>query len=89
MDQKIIAVSGVLVADQWKENGDIAGLALLTNDEKKYAVHYGEREQELLPLLRQKIELRGLLKDLSQKNTILVTAVQPVESVEGLDSLAI
>jgi hypothetical protein len=86
MNQKIITLSGVLVPDSWKGNGDITGLALLTNDEKKYTISYGDREKELLPMLRQEVELSGLLKDGVEKITLLVTGVNLVNPSDAHDS---
>lgn len=77
MDQRKITLAGVLVPDQWKGNGDVTGFALLTNDEKKYVLICNDREQELMPLLRQEIEVRGFLQNKAQEKTILVTCFHP------------
>ncbi|MBU0961702.1 MAG: hypothetical protein KKD01_13215 [Proteobacteria bacterium] len=82
MDQGEITIVGVLVPDQWKGNGEISGLALFTNDEKKYVLTYTNQEEELMSMLRRKIEISGLLKSEAQEKTILVTCFRPVSPQE-------
>lgn len=73
MDQRKITLAGVLVPDQWKGNGDVSGFALLTNDESKYVLSCNDRVRDLIPLLRQQIEVSGFLKSEAQEKTIHVT----------------
>lgn len=78
MKQDLIQVTGVLVPDQWEEDGEISGLALLTNDESKYVINCSDLENDIMPLLRKKIEISGLLKSKAREKTILVTEFRPV-----------
>lgn len=86
MDQGEITIVGVLVPDQWKVNGEISGLALFTNDEKKYVLNYTNKKDELMSMLRRKIEISGLLKSEAQEKTILVTCIRPI-SCQETDSI--
>ena len=82
MDTKKITLTGVLVPDQWEENGKITGLALLTNDESKYVVNSKKIKQDITPMLRKKIEVSGLLNTKAHEKTILVTDFRPVTSLK-------
>ena len=87
MDQKKVTIIGVLVPDQWEDNGEISGLALLTDDESKYVVNCRDIEYDIMPMLRKKIEVSGLLKTNAQEKTILVSDFRPVSSVQINDPL--
>ncbi|MBU0946853.1 MAG: hypothetical protein KJ804_08920 [Proteobacteria bacterium] len=89
MDQRKITLAGVLVPDQWKGNGDISGFALFTNDEKKYILSYSDREKDLMPLLRQEIEISGFLESKAQEKIIFVTCFRPCASRKQFDLQAI
>jgi hypothetical protein len=67
-----ITVTGVLVADQWEPDGNIAGLALLTDDESKYLINPGEFGEDFNAVLRKKIEIRGVLTTKGQERRIRV-----------------
>lgn len=80
MNRKKITLTGVLVPDNWLENGEISGLALLTNDEKKYTIHYSDIEEELMPMLRHNIEISGLSMPETEPKTIIVTGFRAIPS---------
>ncbi len=80
----MITLAGVLVPDQWKGNGEISGLALCTNDEQKYILRAQDREEALMLMLRQNIEISGFLQEGTEGKTILVTRFAPIS---GKDSL--
>lgn len=73
---------GVLVADKWEANGKISGLALLTDDERKYLIHPEDVAQDIMSMLRRKIKVTGLLKNKAHKKIICVTDFCPVCTTE-------
>ena len=80
MDHRKITITGVLVPDNWLENGEISGLALLTNDENKYTIHPSDIKEELMPMLRHKIEISGLSMPDTEPKTIMVTGFRLLTS---------
>ncbi|WP_339133512.1 MAG: hypothetical protein WGN25_12990 [Candidatus Electrothrix sp. GW3-4] len=75
---KNITVIGMLVADQWEANGNIAGLALLTDDESKYIISPEAFGEDFIAVLRKKIEIRGVLTTRAQERRIRVLAYRLV-----------
>ncbi|WLE97282.1 MAG: hypothetical protein QTN59_00310 [Candidatus Electrothrix communis] len=73
-----ITVTGVLVADQWEPDGNIAALALLTDDEGKYLISPGDFSEDFNAVLRKKIEIRGVLTTKVQEKRIRVLDYRPV-----------
>ncbi|RWX50358.1 hypothetical protein VU01_13332 [Candidatus Electrothrix marina] len=73
-----ITVTGVLVADQWEPDGNIADLALLTDDEEKYLLSPGEFGEDFKAVLRKKIKIRGVLTTKAQEKRIRVLDYRPV-----------
>ncbi|MDU9047621.1 MAG: hypothetical protein Q3M30_02145 [Candidatus Electrothrix sp. Rat3] len=73
-----ITVTGVLVADQWEADGNIADLALLTDDEEKYLISPGEFGEDFNAVLRKKIEIQGVLTTGDQERRIRVLDYRPV-----------
>lgn len=67
-----ITVTGVLVADQWEPDGNVAGLALLTDDENKYLISPGDFGEDFKTVLRKKIEIRGMMTTKAQERRIRV-----------------
>jgi hypothetical protein len=72
-----ITVTGVLVADQWESDGNIAELALLTDDESQYLISPAEFGEDLNAVLRKKIEVRGVLTTGARKRIIRVLDYRP------------
>ncbi len=56
-------LTGILVADQWDDYGNITHFALLTNDEGKYCLHFSSDSDQALPMLRQIITVNGYRED--------------------------
>ncbi len=86
MNEKKVTIAGVLVPDQWENDGQISGLALLSNDEKKYLLNYSTLDNDLMPMLRQEVEVHGLLDCNSKEATILVTCFRPVSLSKSIPS---
>ena len=69
---KDITITGVLVADQWEADGNIADLALLTDDESKYLIRPAEFGEDVTTVLRKQIEIRGVLMIKARERRIRV-----------------
>lgn len=73
-----ITVTGVLVADQWEPDGNIADLALLTDNERQYLISPEEFGEDFNAVLRKKIAIRGVLTTGNQERRIRVLDYRPV-----------
>ena len=83
---KSITVTGVLVADQWEPDGRIAGLALLTDDERKYLISpgdFGADGEDFESVLRKKIEVSAVLIAEPQERRLRVLKYSPVNPGRG------
>lgn len=69
---KNITLTGVLVADQWEADGNIAGLALLADDESKYLISPEDFGDDFKPVLRKKITVKGIVLTESHEKRIRV-----------------
>ena len=78
-----ITVTGVLVADQWEPDGNIADLALLTDDEDKYLIRPGDFGEDFKAVLRKKIKIRGVLTTKAQEKRIRVLDYRPVVPIKS------
>jgi hypothetical protein len=52
-------VEGLVIANQWDENGKIIGIAIHTNKEEVYLVAPNRIERELLRHLKLKVGVKG------------------------------
>lgn len=56
----------------WDDRGCITAVALSTADEKEYLVVKDEKGEQLLPLVREELELTGVIRTIRKANTITV-----------------
>ena len=57
-----ITIRGLLVPIDWDEKGNITEIAVSTYFEEEYLIEKNVREEALLPLLRQKVKVIGLVR---------------------------
>jgi hypothetical protein len=58
ISQKII-ISGIILPQNWDENGRATEIAVYTNTEEVYAVKHSSLTPELLSLIQKGVEIRG------------------------------
>jgi hypothetical protein len=63
-----IAVTGIIMPNNWDENGRVTEIALYTNTKEVYAVEHNSLIQELISLLQKKIEIKGKFRKHSDGN---------------------
>ena len=56
-----ITIRGLLVPIDWDEKGNITEIAVSTYFEEEYLIQKNVREEALLPFLRQKVKVIGLV----------------------------
>ena len=59
--QKMV-VTGIIMPNNWDENGKVIEIALYTNTEEVYAVEHNSLTQELISLLQKKVEIKGKIR---------------------------
>jgi hypothetical protein len=68
----MICIEGLIVPANWDEKGNVVDLAIATSDEKEYLITDKDQVARLKPLLRQKVEIRGILRTKEGRRTIQV-----------------
>ena len=57
-----IKIIGIIMPNNWDENGKVIEIALYTNQEEIYALEDNSLTQELISLLQKKVEIKGKIK---------------------------
>jgi len=52
-------LQGIVLPNQWDDNGNVKRIVLSTNDEKEYSIEYSGQGKELLNHLQEMIEIEG------------------------------
>ena len=58
----MICIEGLIIPAGWDNKGNVVDLAIATRDETEYLITDNDRVAELKPLLRQEVEIRGILQ---------------------------
>jgi hypothetical protein len=75
----MICVEGLIVPASWDNKGNVVDLAIATRDETEYLITDNDRVAELKPLLRQEVEIRGILQTKEGKKIIKVKGFSKLE----------
>ncbi len=59
---QIIVINGIIMPNNWDENGEVIEIALYTNKEEVYTVEDNSLTQELISLLQKKVEIKGKIR---------------------------
>ena len=68
----MICIEGLIIPANWDEKGNVVDLAIATSDEKEYLITDKDQVARLKPLLRQEVEIRGILRTKEGKRIIKV-----------------
>ena len=68
----LTTLKGILLPVDWDDKGCITAVALSTADEKEYLVVKDKKGKQLLPLVREELELTGVIRTIRNANTITV-----------------
>ena len=73
-------ITGIILADQWDENGKVIGIAVHIDQEEIYIVAQNKRIKELANLIQTKARMEGKIKEgLDGKKFIYVETVRTIE----------
>ena len=56
-------ITGIILANQWDENGNIIGVSLYTDREEIYSVSQNKRIKELISLVQAKVRVKGRIEE--------------------------
>jgi hypothetical protein len=57
-----IFITGIIMPNNWDENGKVTEIAIYTNTEEIYVLEDNSLNQKLFGLLQKKVELRGKIR---------------------------
>ena len=78
--EESITIRGLLVPMDWDERGNITEIAVSTYFEEEYLIEKNVRGEALLPFLRQKVKVIGLVR--TDERGRKVVKVEEYEVVE-------
>jgi len=68
----MICVEGIILPASWDNKGNVVDLAIATRDEEEYLITDKDQVARLKPLLRQEVEIKGILRTQEGKRIIRV-----------------
>ena len=74
-------ITGIILANQWDENGNIIGVSLYTDREEIYIAAQNKRIKELVNLIQTKVRVEGKLKVGSDGHKLVY--VETVRTIEN------
>jgi len=73
-------ITGIILANQWDEIGNVIEVCLYTDREEIYIVAQNKRIRELVNLIQTKVRVEGKIKEGADgKKTVYVETVKTVE----------
>jgi hypothetical protein len=84
---KMICVEGIIIPASWDKNGNIVDLAIATRDEEEYLITDQDQVSRLKPLLRQEVEIRGILQTKKGRKFIKVKRFSKLETTSNTSNM--
>jgi len=76
-------ITGIILANQWDENGNVIGVSIYTDGEEIYVVAQNKRIKELVNLIQTKVRVKGKIKEgLDSDNLIYVKTVKTMKNIQ-------
>ena len=75
-----ICVEGLIIPAGWDSKGNIIDLAIATRNEEEYLITDKDQVSRLKRLLRQEVEVRGILRTRKGKRIIQVKKISKLEN---------
>ena len=76
----MICVEGIIIPAGWDNNGNVVNLAIATRNEEEYLITDKDQVAKLKPLLRQEVEITGILRTQQGKRIIRVKRFNPLKN---------
>ena len=74
-------ITGIILANQWDENGNVIGVSVYTDREEIYVVAQNKRIKELVNLIQTKVRVEGKIKERLDGNKLVY--VKTVKTMEN------
>jgi hypothetical protein len=84
---KMICIEGIIIPANWDKNGNIVDLAIATRDEEEYLITDQDQVDRLKPLLRQEVEIRGILQTKKGRKFIKVKRFSKLETTSNTSNI--
>ncbi len=65
-----MTIRGIVIPVEWDEKGNVLAVAVSTYDEVEYLIENHEKENELKALIREEVEVGGILRE--EKNRLII-----------------
>jgi hypothetical protein len=73
-------ITGIILANQWDEIGNVMGVSLYTDREEIYTVTQNKRINDLLSLIQKKVRVKGKIKEKADgKKIVYAETVRKLE----------
>ena len=79
----MICVEGIIIPANWDNQGNVVDLAIATRNEEEYLITDKKQVARLKPLLRQEVEIRGILQTKKGRKIINVTRFSKLETTSN------
>ena len=76
----MIRIRGLVIPAGWDNNGNVVDLAIATRDEEEYLISGKDQVDRLKSLLRQEVEVKGILQTREGKKIIQVKIFNKLET---------
>ena len=74
-------ITGIILANQWDENGNVIGVSVYTDREEIYIVAQTKQIKELVNLIQTKVRVEGkIIEGLDGKKLVYVKTVKTMEN---------
>ena len=75
-----IDITGLILANQWDEKGNVIGVSVYTDQEEIYTVAQNSRIRELAKFVQVKVRVEGTIKEvIDGNNLVYVKTFQIIE----------
>ena len=76
---RIRTIKGIIIPDQWDENGQVTRVSVQTTDEEEYVLEPDTREDEVFSLIHEKVQVTGRVKKSADgKKSIRIESCQKI-----------
>ena len=76
----MIRITGLVIPAGWDNNGNVVDLAIATRDEEEYLISGKDQVDRLKSMLRQEVEIKGILQTKEGKKVIQVKRFSKLET---------
>ncbi len=70
--QQLTTIKGILLPVDWDEEGNALAVAVMGMDEQEHLVEQNEKGKELIYLIRQEVEVSGVIQDVTGGRKIII-----------------